>query len=274
LTETQGSSTGVRILDRIVEAKRDEVAALLPRRGELLARALDAPPPRSFAGALRAPGEVRVIAEVKRCSPGAGAIRTELEPRALARSYETGGAAALSVLTDRSFFGGGLEDLVRAREATGLPVLRKDFVIHEVQLHEARAAGADAVLLIVRILSDPRLRELLEGAAELGMAALVEVHDAEELDRALDAGAAVVGVNNRNLQTFETRLEVSEALAARVPPGILLVAESGIRGPADVDRLGEAGVDAVLVGESLLRAPDPGRAVGRLAGRPRRERSV
>jgi indole-3-glycerol phosphate synthase len=257
------------ILQRIVEVKRDEVAGVAPRREELRARARDAAPPRGFAAALRRPGEVRLLAEVKRRSPSAGEIRPGADPVDVARAYEAGGAAAVSVLTDREFFGGDLEFLRRVRAAVGLPAIRKDFLIDPVQVWEARAAGADAVLLIVRILDDALLAELLGLAEETGMDALVEVHDAAELERALAAGARLVGVNNRDLGSFHTDLELSVRLAPAVPAEVTLVAESGIRTAADVDRLGAAGVDAILVGESLMRQDDLRAAAAALAGRPR-----
>ncbi|HEX8275173.1 MAG TPA: indole-3-glycerol phosphate synthase TrpC [Longimicrobiaceae bacterium] len=257
------------ILQRIVDTKRGEVADLLPRLAELRSRATDAPPARGFAAALRRPGEVRLLAEVKRRSPSAGEIRPGADPVEVARAYEQGGAAAVSVLTDREYFGGDLEFLRRVREAVALPAIRKDFLIDPAQLWEARAAGADAVLLIVRILDDARLGELLGLAAETGMDALVEVHDAEELERALAAGSVLVGVNNRDLGSFRTELDLSVRLAASVPGGVTLVAESGIRTAGDVDRLGAAGIDAVLVGESLMRQDDLRAAAAALAGRPR-----
>ncbi|MDX1566726.1 MAG: indole-3-glycerol phosphate synthase TrpC [Longimicrobiales bacterium] len=269
------------ILDEIVASKRSEVARLREWKGAVEARLASAPEPRDFAGALRRDGkegggdggEVAVIAEVKRRSPGAGDIRPGLNPAGLALMYQEGGASAVSVLTDEEYFGGSLDDLRAVRERVDLPVLRKDFVIDPVQVTEARGGGADCVLLIVRILDDDLLAGLLEKAGELGMAALVEVHDETELQRALDAGAEVVGVNNRDLSTFETRLEVTLEMVHRIPPDVVLVSESGIRTGDDVARLGEAGVDAVLVGESLLRQPDPGAAVRELAGHARVGRS-
>lgn len=257
------------ILDRIVETKKEEIARLAEWRGAVEARLADAPEPRDFAGALRRDDEVAVIAEVKRRSPGAGEIRAGLNPGGLAVLYQEGGAAALSVLTDEDYFGGSLDDLRTVRSRVGLPVLRKDFVVDPLQITEARGAGADAVLLIVRILDDPELRELLDRARDLGMAALVEVHDEEELERALEVGARVVGVNNRDLSTFEARLEVTLELAGLIPPDVVLVSESGIRTPDDVARVGAAGADAVLVGESLLRQADPGSGVAELAGQRR-----
>ncbi len=267
MTETQGSRGEIHILDRIVATKREEVAELRRREAELEAALAGAPEARDLAGALRAPGGVAVMAEVKRRSPGAGEIRPGLDPVEVARGYEEAGAAAVSVLTDRSYFGGSLEDLARVRRAVGLPVLRKDFTVDELQVVEARGAGADAVLLIVRILDDAELRDLAAAAADLGMAALVEVHDRRELERALAAGATLLGINNRNLDTFETRLDVTEELLPLVPPTVTVVSESGIGGPDDVDRVGRAGAHAVLVGESLLRAESPARATTELVGR-------
>ncbi len=253
-----------------MESKRREVETLVRRRAELRAAAASAPPARPFEGALRAGAAVALIAEIKRRSPSAGPIRPDLTVAEVARAYERAGASALSVLTDAEYFGGALADLEAARASVALPALRKDFVIDELQLWEARAAGADAVLLIVRILEDERLVDLHAQAAQLGMGVLVEVHDARELERALAAGAAIVGVNNRDLATFRTELAVVLGLAPAVPAGRLLVAESGIRVAADVDRLAAAGVDAILVGESLMRAGDVAAAAGALAGRPRR----
>jgi indole-3-glycerol phosphate synthase len=257
------------ILDRIVAVKHAEVRALRGRASELRGRAADAPSTRGFAAALRRPAEVRLLAEVKRRSPSAGEIRPGADPVDVARAYQAGGAAALSVLTDRDFFGGELDFLVRVRAAVDLPVLRKDFVVDPLQLWEARAAGADAVLLIVRILTDPQLAELLGLARELGMDALVEVHTAGETARALAAGSTLVGINNRDLSTFVTDLGLSITLADGVPSEVTLVAESGIRAAADVDRLGAAGFDAILVGESLMRQADLTAAAAALVHRPK-----
>jgi indole-3-glycerol phosphate synthase len=271
LPETQASHRAY-ILDRIVETKRQEVAALRPAAGELRQRARSAPPPRSFESALLGPGRVAVIAEVKRRSPGAGEIRPQLDPTALAAGYAANGAAAISVLTDRQYFGGSLEDLAAVKRAVQVPVLRKDFVIDELQVAEARGAGADAVLLIVRILDQPVLVDLLAAVTGYGMTPLVEVHDAEELERAAAAQARVIGINNRDLGTFTTDLDVTIRLLGEVPAEALVVSESGIRTAQDVDRLGAEGVHAVLVGESLLRAEDPARAVRALGASPRQER--
>ncbi len=255
------------ILQEIVETKRGEVEVLRRGFSGLRDRAEDAPPPRDFIGSIQGGDAVAVIAEIKRRSPGAGEIRTDLDPLRLGVTYESGGAAALSVLTDEKYFGGSLEDLAGVRSLVEIPVLRKDFVIDESQVYQARGAGADAILLIVRILDDERLRSLRTLAEELGMSVLVEVHDGAEVERGLALGASLLGINNRNLQTFETQSDVTISLAGRVPPGVVLVSESGIHTAADVRSLGEKGVDAVLVGESLLRQEDPGAGVTALAGR-------
>ena len=257
------------ILDRIVQTKKDEVKRAAPRLAEFRDMTRQADAPRGFAAALRRPAEVRLLAEVKRRSPSAGDIRPGADPAQVARAYVDGGAAALSVLTDRDYFGGDLEFLRAVRSAVAVPVIRKDFLIDPVQVWEARAAGADAVLLIARILDQPLLEDLHALAVELGMDALVEAHTEGELERALAAGATLVGVNNRDLDTFVTDLELSIRLAPRVPAAVTYVAESGIRTAADVDRLGAAGVDAVLVGESLMRQEDLRAAAAALAGRPR-----
>ncbi|NJD20580.1 MAG: indole-3-glycerol phosphate synthase TrpC, partial [Gemmatimonadetes bacterium] len=249
MAEPQGAHALPGILASIVETKRRELDALLGRRRELGREALDAPRPRDFGGALREGAHVSVIAECKRRSPGAGEIRPGLDPAALARTYEAAGAKALSVLTDERYFGGSLEDLGAARAATTLPVLRKDFTLDPLHVLEARAAGADAVLLIVRILSDEALGSLLSLAGDLGMSALVEAHDEVEVERALAAGATLLGINTRDLATFGTDLGTTVSLLGGVGPDVTVVSESGIRSPGDVARLAEAGVDAVLVGE-------------------------
>jgi indole-3-glycerol phosphate synthase len=216
-------------------------------------------------------GEVAVIAEFKRRSPSAGVL-SGAEPAEVARAYAAGGAAAMSVLTDGPFFGGSLEDLGAARGAMEIPVLRKDFVVDEVQIWEARAAGADAVLLIVRILDDVRLSGFLDLCRELRFACLVEVHDAGELERALAVGSPILGINNRDLDTLRTDRAVSLELGPRVPADRVVVSESGIAFPGEVEELGEAGVDAILVGEALMRAGGGAQAVARLAGRAKRDR--
>ena len=254
------------ILERIVGTKRREIARLRRRAGEFEASARAAPLSRDFRAALAGRGEVALIAEVKRRSPGAGPIRPDLDPQVLAAAYEAAGASALSVLTDREYFGGSLADLRAARAATRLPVLRKDFLLSGVQLLEARAAGADAVLLIVAVLDDAELRRLRLLAEGLGMAALVEVHDAWEMERALASGATLVGINNRNLRDFTTRLATTAEVMGAANDGIVLVSESGIGSREDVAWLGGRGVDAVLVGTTLLSAPRPGEMARELAG--------
>jgi indole-3-glycerol phosphate synthase len=232
------------------------------------------PPPRDFLAAVAEGANVSLIAECKRRSPGAGDIRPGLDPAELARTYQSAGAAALSVLTDEEYFGGSLEDLAVVRAATSIPVLRKDFTLDPLQVAEARGAGADAVLLIVRILDDHTLRRLMSEADAWGLAALVETHDGAELRRALDAGARIVGINNRDLATFTTDLDTTLRLLAEVPDDVVVVSESGIRDEADVRGLGASGVDAVLVGETLLRASDPGAQARALSCAPRAPRAV
>lgn len=242
-------------LDVIVKQKQAEVAERKQFRP--LAALRDGPPthPRDFAAALARPA-LSIIAEIKRRSPSRGALAPSLDPAYLAREYEGGGAAAMSVLTDREFFGGSEQDLQTARAAVCLPVIRKDFTIDEYQIHEARAIGADAVLLIVRILDDAVLRDLLAAATAVGLASLVETHTAAELDRALAAGARIIGVNSRDLDTFEVKLDAALALRPRIGDAIA-VAESGIHTADDVRRVRDAGFDAILVGESLVRSADP-----------------
>jgi len=262
------------ILDTIVEQKRREVAALPPARVtvEVLKAAMQKRGGvRDFAGALRRPmrGKLALIAEVKKASPSAGVICANFDPLRIATEYEAAGASCLSVLTDEKFFQGSLDYLRQIRAAVKLPLLRKDFIIDERQMPEAIAAGADAVLLIVAILDDARLRRFHELATGAGLAALVEVHDEGELDRALAAGATLIGVNNRDLKTFKVDLATTERLAARlraaVPAGDrLLVAESGIHTRADVERLARCGVGAILVGESLMRSGNLAAKVGEL----------
>jgi indole-3-glycerol phosphate synthase len=262
-------SAGADILTRILARKREEVAARRAQTAqrELQARLADAPPPRGFRRALEArvaAGQPAVIAEIKKASPSKGVIRASFEPAAHAASYAAAGAACLSVLTDRDFFQGAEEDLSAARTACALPVLRKDFTVDAYQLYEARAIGADAILLIVAALDDARLAALAGLAREIGLDVLVEVHDGAELERALALPDALIGVNNRNLRSFETSLEVTLALRPRLAPDRLLVSESGIHTRADVARLRAAGVHAFLVGEAFMRAPDPGLELARL----------
>jgi indole-3-glycerol phosphate synthase len=223
-----------------------------------------APPVRPFGEALVRPGRLNVIAEHKRRSPSRGAIREDLVPSDVARGYEAAGAAAISVLTDEPFFGGRLAHLEEVRRATALPVLRKDFVLDPWQVWESRAAGADAILLIVAVLTDPELRSLLDVAGEAGLEVLVEVHDRSELDRALAAGSRIVGVNNRDLKTLAVSPLTALSLASSIPDDVVAVAESGIRSSADLVRLRAAGFDAFLVGERLMTAPEPGEALRQL----------
>jgi indole-3-glycerol phosphate synthase len=256
------------ILDTIVASKLREIATAKVRtpEPELRRRLADAPSVRPFRNALLRPGRVSVIAEVKKASPSAGVLRTDFEPVSIARIYAENGAACLSVLTDEPFFQGRLEYLTAIRRTADLPVLRKDFILDRYQLLEARLAGADAILLIAEILPGEQLVTLLGEARALGMDALVELHDAAELPRVLAAGADLVGINNRDLRTFATRLEHTLDLAPGVPANVCLVSESGIRTSGDIERLKAAGVAAVLVGETLMRAPDVGAALRTLAG--------
>ncbi len=260
------------ILDTIVDEKRLEVARLAQRRlaaGDLRDAMLERNERRDFLAALRKTraGTVALIAEVKKASPSAGVICPNFDPVRIAREYEAAGASCLSVLTDEKFFQGSLEYLKQIREAVKIPLLRKDFIIDERQILEAIEWGADAILLIVAILSDAQLKQFHSLAVEAGLAALVEVHNEAEMDRALAAGATLLGVNNRDLKTFKVDLETTERLARKaVRPGILLVAESGIHTRADVERLERCGAHAILVGESLVRNGDIAAKVGELLG--------
>lgn len=255
------------ILEEILEGKVEEVERLRADRDRLAERAAAAPAPRGFARALRAGPGVAVIAEFKRESPSAGVLAAGADAAEAARAYAGGGAAALSILTDRRWFGGTLEDLGDARAAADVPVLRKDFIVDPLQLLEARAAGADAVLVIVRAVADDRLRELVARAEELDMDVLAEAHGPGEVERAVEAGAPVVGVNARDLSSFAVDLSLSERLVNEIPDDRVAVAESGIRGADDVRRMAAAGADAVLVGGWLMRrGPE---AVRRLVGVPR-----
>lgn len=257
------------ILDQIVATKRREIAAARAARPEsTLVEALrSAPPVRDFFAALARSGPIRLIAEVKKASPSKGVIRADFQPVEIACTYEQHGAACLSVLTDETYFQGSLDFLRQIRAVTGLPVLRKDFILDRYQLLEARAAGADAVLLIAECLDDCRLRALHNDALELGLTPLVELYEPANLPRVLAAGATLVGVNNRDLRTFEVDLGHTLRMREQIPENCLLVGESGIRTRADVERLEAAGVDAMLVGESLMSQPDIGAAVDELLGR-------
>jgi len=257
------------ILARILATKAQEIAAAKRAVNsvalETTARA--AGTPRDFEGALRTritAGKAAVIAEIKKASPSRGVLRADFDPAAIARSYERGGAACLSVLTDRSYFQGAPEHLTQARAACSLPVLRKDFIVDEWQVAEARAMGADAILLIVAALDDARLAALEACARDFGMAVLVEVHDARELDRALELATRLIGINNRNLRTFDVSLATTLDILERVPAERLVVTESGILAAGDVALMRGRGVHAFLVGEAFMRAADPGTALATL----------
>ncbi|HEY7657676.1 MAG TPA: indole-3-glycerol phosphate synthase TrpC [Burkholderiales bacterium] len=259
------------VLQRILAVKTEEVARARKAKQQAILReeARRAPPPRDFVGALRrriTSGKPAVIAEIKKASPSRGVLRERYDPSAIAASYERHGAACLSVLTDEQFFQGALEHLTRARAACALPVLRKDFTIEAYQLYEARAAGADCILLIVAALDVSRMLELEALARELGMAVLVEAHDAGELEQALRLKTPLIGINNRSLRTFETRLETTLELMPGIPDGRLVVTESGVLTPANVRTLRKGNVNCFLVGEALMRAPDPGAELARLFG--------
>ncbi len=265
----------LNVLGRILARTRERVNE---KRRELpLERILSASPTpgarRAFAEAVSRPSHVNIIAEFKRRSPSGGIIREDLHAVRVAQGYEIGGAAALSILTEEVFFGGSLDDLQQARAATLLPTLRKDFIIDPYQVFEAAMAGADAVLLIVKALSEAELKELHGTAVEAGLEVLVEVHDGDDLGRALDVGALLVGVNNRDLRTMEVSLGTALRLAPSIPDDVVAVAESGIRRGTDVKQLRDAGFDAFLIGEYTMRAPDPGAALEALireaGGEPR-----
>ncbi|MBI4800481.1 MAG: indole-3-glycerol phosphate synthase TrpC [Desulfarculus sp.] len=247
------------VLARILASKRQEVAALKAARplADLRRQALDAPPPRPFLAALLRAPRAALIAEIKRSSPSAGSLAGAISVADQALAYALGGAAACSVLTDAPFFGGSLADLAEARAAVSLPILRKDFIIDEIQVYEARAAGADAVLLIVAALETARLAELFGLAGELGLTALIEVRAQEELAPALALHPPLLGINNRDLHTLAVSLDTCLRLRPLVPAGITVVAESGIETPADVARLHAGGLRAFLVGSALMRSPDP-----------------
>lgn len=251
------------ILARIVERKREELAREVPHRAAFEKRAADRTARRDFRDFKRAltASPPAIVAEIKKASPSKGVFTDHFSPDRIAQTYASGGAAALSVLTDAEFFGGSLDDLQSARAAVALPVLRKDFTIDELQVIQAAASGADAILLIASILSVEQMRKFRELAARFKMAALVEVHDREELQQAIDSGAEIIGVNNRDLNTFEVRLEQSLDLAPLMPPDAVKIAESGIRSSEDVHKLAAAGFSAFLIGEHLMKSPDPAAAL-------------
>ena len=254
------------ILQRILAVKAEEVARAKAATSleAMRAAALAEPAPRDFVGAMRSKinsGQAAVIAEVKKASPSRGVIREAFDPAAIAQSYAAHGAACLSVLTDAQFFQGSLDHLRAARAACTIPVLRKDFMVDEYQIHEARTAGADCILLIVAALDDERLKRFESTARELSMAVLVEVHDQGELERALQLATPLIGINNRDLRTFITRLDTTLELLPRIPPERIVVTESGILQPEHVSLMRQQGVHAFLVGEAFMRAPDPGTAL-------------
>jgi indole-3-glycerol phosphate synthase len=259
------------ILNKILAVKAQEVAAARERRElhDLRRFAAAADAPRDFIGAMRAKiaaGQAAVIAEVKKASPSKGVLREDFHPAEIARDYEEGGAACLSVLTDAQFFQGKLDYLIEARQACEIPCLRKDFMVDEYQIYEARAAGADCILLIVAALDLAKLKAFEAVAHSLGMAVLVEVHDGAELDLALQLKTPLLGINNRNLRTFETTLDTTIGLLSRIPQDKLVVTESGILGAADVQRMRDHNVHAFLVGEAFMRAEHPGEELARLFG--------
>ena len=249
-------------LAEIIATKHQEVEALMPRADLLRASALQRNDFGGFRAALdRGPNRLGMIAEVKKASPSAGVIDPDFDPVRQAKRYIEGGASCLSILTDEKYFQGSLSYLTQISKFSDAPLLRKDFTIHEVQIHEASVSGADAILLIVAALDDEQLKRLYEEAKGIMLDVLVEVHNLEEMDRALELGADLIGVNNRNLKTFEVDLETTAELADEVPDDVLLVSESGIKSPEDAMRVLEAGANAVLIGETLMRADDPTREI-------------
>jgi indole-3-glycerol phosphate synthase len=260
----ESSSRSKNILDRIVEARRASVAhrkRVLPDVALKMAVEKKVAPPRDFPGALARPGKINIISELKKASPSRGVIREEYAPAVLAGSLEEAGAAALSVLTEEDFFSGSLGDLKEASRVTRIPILRKDFIVDPWQVWETRAAGADSFLLIAAVLNDAALRDLLELGRTLKMEALVEVHSRDELERVLDAGARIIGVNNRDLRDFQVHLETSLSLVEAIPEQCIAVSESGLRTYDDLARLQGAGFDAFLIGEQVMQSADPAAAL-------------
>jgi indole-3-glycerol phosphate synthase len=260
----ESSSRSKNILDRIVEARRASVAhrkRVLPDVALKMAVEKKVTPPRDFLGALARPGKINIISELKKASPSRGVIREEYAPAVLAGSLEEAGAAALSVLTEEDFFSGSLGDLKEASRVTRIPILRKDFIVDPWQVWETRAAGADSFLLIAAVLNDAELRDLLELSRTLKMEALVEVHSRDELERVLDAGARIIGVNNRDLRDFQVHLETSLSLVEAIPEQCIAVSESGLRTYDDLARLQGAGFDAFLIGEQVMQSADPAAAL-------------
>jgi indole-3-glycerol phosphate synthase len=262
----------MNVLDQILTAKLQEIEDLRPRSRELRSKAEQAGTARSFGAAMRAGRHIALIAEFKRRSPSAGWIRQTALVVEYIKAYSDCGARAISVLTDEKFFGGSLSDLSTAHVHSRVPLLRKDFVLEEVQLFEARASGADAVLLIVRALDDERMTDLLTTARGIGLDVLVETHSGEEIERALRAGADIIGINNRDLANFSVDFTLTTRLLEQMPPDVITVAESGVRTVNDVEQLAAAGIDAVLIGETLMRADDVCATVAAFATQPRRSR--
>jgi indole-3-glycerol phosphate synthase len=257
---------GEVILDKILEVKRAEVAALKKNQGFAMPDLSGLPPSRDFLGALKGKS-CAVIAEVKRKSPSKGLLREGLDPVKLASEYEQSGAAAISVLTDSQFFGGSTDDLRKVKASAGIPVLRKDFIIDPCQIHESRMIGADAVLLIARILDRGALREYIDMAKSLGMVALVEIHDRPDAEKAVAAGAEIIGINNRDLSSFVTDIRTTLGLLPFIPADRTVVSESGINTHEDIALLQDAGVRAFLIGEALVKAGDPGLKLREFLGR-------
>ena len=251
-------------LGKILETKHEEVTAGRARHtvDALLKKIETQAAPLSFKKALRRENDVSIISEIKKASPSAGIIRPDFDPVSIAKSYASAGTNAISILTDEQYFQGSLSFIEQVRPEVAVPLLRKDFIVDDYQIYQARAVGADALLLIVAALDDRQLGALLQKTESLGMQALVEVHDEEEFKRAIDCGAAIIGVNNRNLTTFEVDLAVTERLAAMAPSEITLVGESGISSPEDIRRMVQCGIHAMLVGSHFMTQPDPGRALG------------